>query len=77
MIDIKCGNCIDLLDTISDGSVDLILTDPPYNISIKNNTTGEELNINSNLNTGEMLIVDCRKETRSIIKKCYYCSTIL
>ena len=39
------------------------------NISIKNNTTGEELKINSNLNTGEMLIVDCRKETRSIIKK--------
>ena len=39
------------------------------NISIKNNTTGEELNINSNLNAGEMLIVDCRKETRSIIKK--------
>ena len=38
------------------------------NISIKNNTTGEELKINSNLNTGEMLIVDCRKETRSIIK---------
>ena len=37
MIDIKCGNCIDLLDTIPDGSVDLILTDPPYNISIKNN----------------------------------------
>ena len=38
------------------------------NISIKNNTTGEELKINSNLNTDEMLIVDCRKETRSIIK---------
>ena len=37
MIDIKCGNCIDLLDTIPDGSVDLILIDPPYNISIKNN----------------------------------------
>ena len=27
MINIKCGNCIDLLDTITDGSVDLILTD--------------------------------------------------
>ena len=38
------------------------------NISIKNNTTGEELKINSNLNTGEMLIVDCRNEPRSIIK---------
>ena len=38
------------------------------NISIENKTTGETLSINSNLNTGEMLIVDCRKETRSIIK---------
>ena len=39
------------------------------NITMKNKTTGEELSINSNWNTGEMLIVDCRKETRSIIKK--------
>ena len=30
--------------------------------------TSLKLKINSNLNTGEMLIVDCRKETRSIIK---------
>ena len=37
-------------------------------ISIRNKTTGETLSINSNLNTSEMLIVDCRKETRSIIK---------
>lgn len=37
MINIKCGNCINLLDTIPDGSVDLILTDTTYNISIKNN----------------------------------------
>ena len=33
------GDCIELLDTIPDGSVDLILTDPPYNISQK----GKEL----------------------------------
>ena len=38
------------------------------NISIENKTTGETLSINSDLNTGEMLIVDCRKETRSVIK---------
>ena len=38
------------------------------NISIKNKSTGETLLINSNLNIGEVLIVDCRKETRSIIK---------
>ena len=40
MIDIKWGNCIVLLDTIPDGFVDLVLTDPPYNISIKNNSVG-------------------------------------
>ena len=38
------------------------------NISIENKTTGETLSINSNLNTDEVLIVDCRKETRSVIK---------
>lgn len=29
MLDIRCGDCTDLLDTIPDGSVDLVLTDPP------------------------------------------------
>ena len=37
-------------------------------ISIENKSSDEILSINSNLNTGEVLIVDCRKETRSIIK---------
>ena len=36
MIDIRHGDCLELLKTIEDGSVDLILTDPPYNISQKN-----------------------------------------
>lgn len=27
------GDCLELFDTIEDGSIDLILTDPPYNIS--------------------------------------------
>lgn len=32
MIDIKCGDCLELLKVIPDGSVDLIITDPPYEI---------------------------------------------
>ena len=31
------GNNLDVLKTISDKSVDLVVTDPPYNISKKNN----------------------------------------
>lgn len=31
------GDSFDLLDEVADNSVDLVLTDPPYNISQKNN----------------------------------------
>ncbi|MGB6825950.1 DNA-methyltransferase [Psychrobacter sp.] len=31
MIDLRHGDCLELLKDIPDGSVDLILTDPPYN----------------------------------------------
>ncbi len=33
---IICGNCLEVLKQIPDGSVDLVLTDPPYGISQKN-----------------------------------------
>lgn len=31
------GDCLELMKQIPDGSVDLILTDPPYNIARENN----------------------------------------
>lgn len=30
MIDLRCGDCLELMKDIPSGSVDLILTDPPY-----------------------------------------------
>ena len=30
MIDLKCGDCLELMKDIPDGSVDMILCDPPY-----------------------------------------------
>ena len=30
MIDLRCGDCLELMKDIQDGSVDLVLTDPPY-----------------------------------------------
>lgn len=35
-INLKLGNCIDILDSVDDNSVDMVLTDPPYNISREN-----------------------------------------
>ena len=31
------GDCLEMLKTIPDGGVDLVLTDPPYNIARDNN----------------------------------------
>jgi len=30
MINLKCGNCIDLLGGVEDNSIDLVIIDPPY-----------------------------------------------
>jgi site-specific DNA-methyltransferase (adenine-specific) len=37
MINLMNGDCLELMKSIPDGSVDLILTDPPYNIARANN----------------------------------------
>lgn len=37
MINLMQGDCLELLKNIPDGSVDLILTDPPYNLAKANN----------------------------------------
>lgn len=35
--EIKCMDCLEYLKTLSDSSVDLVVTDPPYNVSRKQN----------------------------------------
>ena len=37
MIDVKCGDCLEMLKGVPDNSIDLLLTDPPYNVSRPNN----------------------------------------
>ena len=37
MIDLRQGDCLELMKTIPDKSVDLIITDPPYLIKYKTN----------------------------------------
>jgi DNA modification methylase len=36
-IDLRIGDCLELMKSISDKSIDLVLTDPPYNIARNNN----------------------------------------
>ena len=37
MIDLRCGDCLELMKDMPDGSIDLIVTDPPYLIKYKTN----------------------------------------
>lgn len=37
MINLQQGDCLELMKDIPDKSIDLLLTDPPYNISKNNN----------------------------------------
>jgi DNA modification methylase len=36
-IDLRLGDCLEVMKTIPDNSIDAIITDPPYNIARKNN----------------------------------------
>ena len=37
MMDLRKGDCLEIMKGIPDGSIDAIITDPPYNIARKNN----------------------------------------
>lgn len=37
MIDLRQGDCLEVMETIGVGTIDLIVTDPPYNVSRPNN----------------------------------------
>lgn len=41
-IDLKCGDALEELKTLPDGSVDLVLTDPPYNIGVQETRAGSK-----------------------------------
>ena len=34
MIDLRCGDCLEIMKDIPDKSIDLIVTDPPYDVSV-------------------------------------------
>lgn len=51
MIDLRNGDCLELMKDIPDGSVDLILTDPPYKVTSRGSSGG----------TGGMLKDDINK----------------
>ena len=43
MIDLRQGDCLEVMKTIPDKSIDLVVTDPPYGIDLTHNEKMESL----------------------------------
>ena len=58
MFDIQCGDCLDLMKQIPDKSIDLIVTDPPYEVSATNKggTINNIKKLNKSLN--DLVVAD-------------------
>ena len=48
MVDLRQGDCLELMKEIPDESVDMILTDPPYGMSFVSNYRKEKYNALAN-----------------------------
>lgn len=59
-VELHCGDCLDILPTLADGSVDAVLTDPPYGIRYKSG----KISPNSISRTGKRFSVIIRGDDR-------------
>lgn len=68
-IDLRCGDCLEIMKSIPDESIDLIITSPPYNLShkkrncggclIKYNTYSDDLSYDDYINWQVNVLNEC------------------
>ncbi len=63
--EVRCGDTIDLLSTLEDESVDLIIADPPYNLGKSYGNNSDEMDFNDYLSFTKKWLF----ESRRILKK--------
>jgi len=60
-IDIRLGDCIDILKGIDNESVDLIVTDPPYNLSKNYGNNGDNLNFDEYMSFSRAWLAEAKR----------------
>jgi site-specific DNA-methyltransferase (adenine-specific) len=55
------GSCIDVMKTIPEGSIDLIVTSPPYGVGIEYDTHDDDMNLEEYLNFSELWLTEAFK----------------
>ena len=68
MIDLRQGDCLELMKNIPDGSVDLVLTDPPYMINTKSTGSGK-LNPWSDYCNASYWYAEWMRESKRVLKQ--------
>jgi len=71
---IYCGDCIEIMKEIPDGSIDLIVADPPYGISYKSNFRKQKF---EKLQNDDVVLVDWLNNAFRVLKTdgAMYCFT--
>ena len=68
MIDLRLGDCLEVMKTIPDKSVDLVLTDPPYGIAFKSSRqTYQDKIINDGLDEWREILPKFLKEFNRVL----------
>jgi len=60
-----CGDCLEIMKTFREGSIDLILTSPPYNVGIDYKNWNDKLSVNEYFN----FVKNFLKEFKRILKE--------
>lgn len=70
MIDLRCGDCLELINEIPDKSVNIVLTSPPYNTSSKRRVWDKEKNNHYDISTIDKMTDDKYVEWIITVFKC-------
>jgi len=79
MIDLRLGDCLEVMKDIPDGSVDMVLTDPPYGINYQSNRRTvtekfDKINNDESLSWLDGFVDDCCRVMRPDSAAYVFCS---
>lgn len=61
------ADCLDILKTLPDKSIDLVLTDPPYNVNKEYNTYNDNLDVQEYKNFSILWFNECKRVSKNIL----------
>ena len=79
MIDLRQGDCLELLKDVPDGSVDLILTDPPYGMDLTPQRKGAKfkgvkIKNDDELSWSDLFFEQCYRVTKNNTASMFFCN---